>query len=410
MKVLLISLGVVVMLSVVFIAFGAPVPAKNVYYLGANVTTAAVTFSINGFPVDAGTVGQSISSPMISPFLVNGKNTIEVSYAPNAQGDEQSGLTWVIVEKPVADALTKKDGKRLAEGSMKSRVVSLSKLTKQDFTVSRGSIDGDHFFFQRDGRNAVSLGGRLSPAQAFTRLPSRIRYGSLEKPVTKASIHFKKHGTPIDVVFAGLTLPSSQNTVDLPAAAIKSGKQWAKASGFDEILVEGEADKVYGPKLNLIGLSIVELQRAEKDSRVLTLKLPRWHWQDGDRYTKLTEKDTAAISEVIQQYRQAMEAGDAPKQKALLKDQMITQMQCTPVIPKEWQAIFDDLQAERAKAEKLEPMSKSGIRTILVNPQVVRVTMTDGSPVIRIVPKDGMGREYDAFYFSYIGGKWVISI
>jgi|GEM_PF-2323101 len=411
-KALLIVLLLVAVFFAVFIAFGAfgaPDEAKNAYFLQVDVMRADVMLSINGFPVNAKTPGQSVLRPLISPFLVDGKNTIDITYAPNEQSNERSELTWAIIEKPIADIMTTKDGKRLAEGSMGSRVVSWSEITEQDFTLTRGSIDGDHFFFQRDGRNAVSLGGRLSQAQAFTRLPSHLSYGYMMQPVSKASIHFKKSGTPIDIVFADLTLPGNgQGKIDLLPTAISSGKQWAMESGFDEILIEGETEKAYGPEVNFTDLSIVEIQGIRKDSRELTLELPSWHWQAGDRYTKLTEKDTAAIWHITQQYRQAIEAGDVPKQRTLLKDKMFSMKQFMPIDSKQWQE-FERHYYTDIKGEKLKPISRSDAHITLVNPQVVKVTAPDSEPIIRSVPTNGAYMEVELF-FSHLGGKWVISL
>jgi hypothetical protein len=215
-----------------------------------------------------------------------------------------------------------------------------------------------------------------------------------------------KSGTPISVTFAGLTLPNGvEHIIDLTSNMVSEGAQWMGESGFDEIWIDGQTATPDRDDITLSGVSFSEIQGIRKISKTFQVSmLQHWGWQDGDRFSYLSNKDKVEIWQVEQTFAAAIAQKNIPKLDELLIEKTkvifeISNMKREKVDAlrhEEFQYIFDSIHTPPP------PLNKDDIRYILINPQVVLPKTFAGNDIID-------GETYNcALYFAHIGGKWVI--
>ena len=408
-------------------------------YLHVNYANAAGHVTLNGFSVGDGVpvvpehhnsdvtvkdqrrhsiimthrteVAENNTLTTVGQYLTEGTNVIEITYHPDAQQSMNSTISWKMTATAAHQNSDDPHAKVLTSGVIGGHKLAWSGITAKDFTASAGAFDPKNgITFAIDGEK-MRWGGQLSHAQALSGLPSSMKYLGLTCKLKNVALHFQKSGTPIDVVYAGLTLPVNEGKLELPHSKITAGKQWAEEHGFDKVLIEG-----YNPGAKFNAIQVEDLQFDWLPVSVIERHEFTVHtgyvaaWQPGKLYNRLSEQDKNDIFQVVQQFHRALSARNYSIVKTMLDTELRAQYAMPGMKPKDIDAL------ERSSYQylfsrpgfQMRPLLKEQLKYILLNPRVVAVRNTAGSQALQYHCRSSHDDGSFSIWLSNINGRWTI--
>lgn len=399
----------------IFIMVNLSIAGEFQYYAEVSAVNAGAKVSLNGFPLFSNSGETRSTSSWVSPYLVNGKNLLHLTYLPTAQSNENSYVESTVSSVPHGIKRVDTKDNVLVNIKVGSRKIWIQELKEDEIEIVAGSRDrqnGSMIFESKD--QSVQWRCVLGPELGFSRIPSRVDYSGLNHEMRNVRFHFIDHNKPErHVVFNIMTMNSGRGSIDLDQDKIISGADHHKKNQFNELFIEGEskgrgATKIYSLLFREI------LGNVEKTHEFDVDLGHRWSWEKADDISGMTKDDETGLWKAVVKIHDAFDKGNLGEIgnlfKFKVKDYSMALFKQEDELESDQLNFYGNFMKDQNWG--LVPISRKDFKYSIVNTKVVKVERQDGREIINSKPLNahqGKSRTFEVpIYLSRINGTWKV--
>lgn len=397
------------------------------YYADLNSMGTMVEVSVNGTRIFSGMdVGGQTHSQFITPYLVSGKNKVEVTCRLPEGAEADPNGAWVQCDIASAPAEKMRTAQEPGDMLVSRRIeplqrVKLAGLKDGEFEILSGEMvpETGPIRFANKGERRWAWGIRLLDQEKVLRaVPAALSMTGLMQTLALGEVHFIDSASGAHVFFSGLKLPKGGATIALDQSTLKQGLEYLSHGRFDTVWLFGFS-AAGAEAVDLYGLDLIGSRQTITTSDAFEVKLPfPWSWEKGTEVKKIGT-DPALRAEVIAFLSKLHATLDtkpveawAPFFEPKLVDIAKAMGKPEDEMRAGQKAFFQGLAA--TEGWKLEPFDPQRLRLVAANDRVIDVSYIDGpGPIISVPLKKAPDGQPDRFTMplsvSKIGGEWKVT-
>ena len=385
------------------------------YYLDASTLQSAGKIYVNGFEVFDKS-GSGMVSMLLTPYLVEGENTVEVVYEPNEKSTENSKIEVKVESNPHGVRRRLRQGETLLKAQLGSRKVRLNTLENEKLDLMKGSrkkgnVSG--FVFERSNGVCRFEANIKDKAKSFRRRPSKVKYFGLNQQLQNAKIILKDTRTNERIVFGPFNLTKGNGSLELEQVKVLEGAEFLKKKGFDSISLEADSESEKETEVAL--LEFYEIRGNDRDEYTFTVRgVPRWSWTNGMNTRNLPNQQLDRLWQRVIEIRNALDQGDIEACKQIFrfktKDLAMAMGKEASELDADQVSFFQELTSQATWG--MIPVDVNNLTLKTINEKIVKVETKDGKDPLEsepILDPDGDQNTFTIpLFMSNIQGKWEV--
>lgn len=397
------------------------------YYADLNTMGTMAEVSVNGTRLFSGMdAGGQTHSQFITPYLVTGKNRVEVTcrLPQGAEADPNGAWVQCDIASAAADKMrtAQEPGAMLVSRRIEPlQRVKLAGLKDGEFEILSGEMvpESGPIRFVAKGERRWAWGIRLLDQEKILRaVPSALAVTGLMQTLALGEVHFIDSASGAHVSFGGLKFPKGGATVPLDPSSLKQGLESLSHGRFDTVWLFGfSAAGVEA--VDLYGLDLLGARETITTSDTFELTLPfQWSWEKGADVKKIATdpKLRAELTGFLKQLHATLDTKPADAWAPYFEPKLVDIAKAMGKPEDEMRtgqkAFFQGLAG--MEGWKLEPFDEQRLRLVAVNDRLIDVSYVDGpGPIVSVPLKKAGSEKPDRFTMplsvSKIGGEWKVT-